>query len=96
MTTTGGEGPNLGDQPPDLGPRNPDEIQILIREKEDRQLHRLTTIPVDLPEPIVEAINKHGLKIKITNSILAKILPDQGSEMMSTDGCISSPGGPSC
>ena len=103
MEVGGGAGGPIGgpgrDQPipADVGPigTSPDEIHTVIRRKEDGEVHKLTTIPVDLPAPVVEALHKHGVKIKIPD-IVRRFLPDQAIDMMSTDGCISSPGGPGC
>lgn len=58
--------------------------------------HIETTIETDLPDFVKEKLKQHDLKLKFHDPEIAKILRDQSEGMVSTDGCISSPGGPSC
>ena len=49
----------------------------------------------DIPEPIVEVMNKNGLRIKL-EKISKQVMFDQGEGMVAADGCVSNPGGPGC
>jgi hypothetical protein len=53
------------------------------------------TIHQNLPEQVVEVLEKNNLRIKL-DKIHANRLFDQRPGMVAKDGCISSPSGPSC
>jgi hypothetical protein len=54
-----------------------------------------TTIRIELPEAVVEVLQKNKLKIKL-DKIVANRLVDQKPGLVSSDGCWSTPSGPSC
>jgi hypothetical protein len=71
-------------------------VKSVRREHKDGKLHTETTIEAPLPESVVTALAEHDLKLKFHNPEISAALLDQSAEMIDTDGCISSPGGPSC
>ena len=73
-----------------------EDVKTVLREHADGVIHRETTIHVNLPQVVREALHKHDIKLKFQNPELIKILHDQSAGMVSTDGCISEPGGPGC
>jgi hypothetical protein len=74
-----------------------ENVVTRFKRREDGEIHSETTIHSELPEPVMELLKKNDLQLKFHNPAINRILlPDQSADMMSTDGCISSPGGPPC
>lgn len=72
------------------------EVKTVLRRNADGELHSATTVEAELPESVVTALREYDLQLKFHTPEIAKILRDQSADMVSTDGCISNPGGPSC
>jgi hypothetical protein len=53
------------------------------------------TIHQELPEQVVDVLRKQNLKIKLDKAHANRLI-DQRPGMVASDGCISSPSGPSC
>ncbi|MBS1868967.1 MAG: hypothetical protein JSS99_04840 [Actinobacteria bacterium] len=91
------ENPELPEIPqPQVKPEFANDVKTRLRRAPDGELHHATTVHVDLPEPLAEILKRHDLAVKFKSRELSRILLDQSAGMVSTDGCISSPGGPGC
>jgi hypothetical protein len=61
----------------------------------DPGIYVKTTLQQEMPEKIAEILKREQIQIKLDKSITNRIF-DQMPGVMATDGCISSPSGPSC
>ena len=73
-----------------------ENVTAVFRKHEDGVVHPHTTIEAELPPSVAEALAKRDLQLKLDTPGLLRVLMDQSSGMSSGDGCISTPGGPSC
>jgi hypothetical protein len=94
----GPENPELPQTPraAKVKPEFAKDVTTRVRRAPDGELHHATTLHVELPDPLDDILRKHDIAVKFNSRELSRILLDQSAGMVSTDGCISSPGGPSC
>lgn len=80
----------MGRQDQMFGDPGPDDLKI-----ESPVVSIRATIHQELPEQVVNVLRENNLKIRLDKLHAARLV-NQLPGMIASDGCISSPSGPSC